>query len=74
MIVFDTNIISTFRKLRGLDLFKELFPDKRVIITPEVYQELSRAKEIGYGFVDYALEFMEVVSESIAVCKRRSYV
>jgi len=62
MIVFDTDMVSTFGKLRRLDLFKEMFPCRRLVIPTGVYQELSRAKEMGYTFVDYILESVEVVS------------
>ena len=60
MIVFDTDMVSTFGKLRRLDLFKEMFPGKKLVISPGVYQELYRAKEIGHTFVDYVLNSVEL--------------
>lgn len=55
-LVFDTDIISTFGKIKRLDLLKDLFPNTRFFIPPSVYNELFKARERGYEFVDYVIE------------------
>ncbi len=55
-LVFDTDIISTFGKIKRLDLLKDLFPNARFFIPPSVYNELFKARERGYEFVDYVIE------------------
>lgn len=55
-LVFDTDILSTFGKMRRLDLLRELFPNARFFIPPSVYNELFKARERGYEFVDYVIE------------------
>jgi len=37
-------------------LLRKLFPEKDLLITFEVYNELLRAKEVGYDFVDDILK------------------
>ncbi len=63
-LVFDTDIISTFGKIKRLDLLKDLFPNTRFFIPPSVYNELFKARERGYEFVDYVIEsgILEVAS------------
>jgi len=55
-LVFDTDVLSTFGKIRRLDLLKELFPNAGFFIPPSVYNELFKARERGYEFVDYVIE------------------
>ena len=55
-LVFDTDILSTFGKIRRLDLLKKLFPNVRFFVPPSVYNELFKARERGYEFVDYVIE------------------
>jgi len=47
-----------------LDLLKDLFPNTRFFIPPSVYNELFKARERGYEFVDYVIEsgILEVAS------------
>jgi len=40
-LVFDTDIISTFGKIKRLGLLKDLFPNTRFFIPPSVYNELK---------------------------------
>ena len=54
-LVFDTDILSTFGKIRRLDLLRELLPNARFFIPPSVYNELFKARERGYEFVDYII-------------------
>ena len=62
-LVFDTDILSTFGKIRRLDLLRALFPNTRFFIPPSVYNELFKARERGYEFVDYLIEsgILEVI-------------
>ena len=55
-LVFDTDILSTFGKIRRLDLLRELFPNAMLLVPPSVYDELFKARECGYEFVDYIIE------------------
>ena len=55
-LVFDTDILSTFGKIRRLDLLRELFPNAMLLVPPSVYDELFKARERGYEFVDYIIE------------------
>lgn len=55
-LVFDTDILSTFGKIRRLDLLRVLLPNARLFIPHSVYNELFKARERGYEFVDYIIE------------------
>ncbi len=51
-LVFDTDVLSTFGKIKRLDLLRGLFPNARFFIPPSVYNDLFKARERGYEFVD----------------------
>lgn len=55
-MIFDTDILSMLGKIGKVDLLRKLFPESSLIITFEVYNELLRAKETGYDFVDDVLK------------------
>jgi len=55
-MIFDTDILSIFGKIGRIYLLKKLFYDSNIIITLEVYNELLRAKDAGYDFVDDIFE------------------
>jgi len=55
-MIFDTDILSIFGKISKISLLKKIFQDSDVIITFEVYNELLKAKDAGYDFVDDILE------------------
>ncbi len=55
-LVFDTDVLSTFGKIKRLGLLKELFPAPRFFIPSSVCDELFKARECGYEFVDYVIE------------------
>ncbi|MDO9517925.1 MAG: hypothetical protein Q7J10_07765 [Methanosarcinaceae archaeon] len=55
-LIFDTDVLSTFGKLEKLDLLKKLFPDTNFNISTSVHNELFKAKDCGYEFVDYIME------------------
>jgi len=54
--VFDTDVVSTFGKLRRLELLQYLLPGSKFFITPAGYDELVRARERGYDFIEYVFE------------------
>jgi len=55
-MIFDTDILSMLGKIGRADLLTKLFPEEGLVITFEVYNELLRAKEVGYDFVDDILK------------------
>ena len=55
-MIFDTDILSMLGKIGRTDLLRKLFPETSLVITFEVYNELLRAKEAGYDFVDDILK------------------
>ena len=55
-MIFDTDILSMFGKIGRTDLLRKLFPKTSLVISFEVYNEILRAKEAGYDFVDDLLE------------------
>jgi len=58
-MICDADILSMFGKVDRTDLLRKLFPDAGFGITFEVYNELLRAKEAGYDFVDDILNCEE---------------
>jgi len=54
-LIFDTDVLSTFGKIRRLDLLRKLLPGKKFFIPTSVYNELFKAKDCGYEFVDYIM-------------------
>jgi predicted nucleic acid-binding protein len=55
-MIFDTDILSMLGKIGKVDLLRKLFQESSLIITFEVYNELLRAKDAGYDFVDDILK------------------
>lgn len=55
-VVFDTDVISTFGKIKRLDLLQKLFPRDKFFIPSSVYDELINAREIGYAFAKYIIK------------------
>ena len=56
-ILLDTDVLSAFAKIGGLELINELFSSEEMLITNGVYEELVYIKESGYGFVDQIFTF-----------------
>jgi len=56
-IIVDTDVLSTFGKIREYELLLRLFPQSKLLISPRVYQDLITAKELGYDFVEYVLSY-----------------
>ena len=52
MILLDTNIISTFSKIGKFELLYDIFNKEILYISPNVFEELKKAKDKGYSFVD----------------------
>ena len=48
-VIADTDILSTFGKIRRLDLRLSLFDN--VYIAPAVWRELGRAAQLGFAWV-----------------------
>ena len=59
-MIFDTDILSMLGKIGKTDLLRKLFPKTSLVISFEVYNELLRAKEAGYDFVDDVLDKREI--------------
>lgn len=55
-MLFDTDVLSMLGKVGRIDLLRYAFPGTIFSITFEVYNELLKAKEAGYDFVDGILE------------------
>jgi predicted nucleic acid-binding protein len=55
-LLFDTNILSTFGKIKQLDLLEKLFRDNDFLIPTSISNELFKAKDCGYKFVDYIMD------------------
>jgi len=66
MIVLDTDILSCFAKVRRFDLLEKLFK-AQFYIPPRVYEEILRAKEKGYDFIDYIIQLIDDKKIRIAI-------
>ena len=51
-MLFDTDILSMLGKTGSTHLIRKLFSKSELLITFEVYNELLRAREAGYDFID----------------------
>jgi predicted nucleic acid-binding protein len=69
MIVLDMDILSCFSKIRRFASAKSF--KKEFCIPLRVYEELLRAKEKGYDFVDYTLKLIEEGKIRIELLDRR---
>lgn len=58
MILLDTNIISTFSKIGKFELLYDVFNKEILYLSPNVFEELKRAKDKGYSFVDRIFELI----------------
>ena len=59
-ILCDTDVLSCFAKIKGLQLLKQLFPNVVLLISTAVYEELMRCKDAGFSFPDRVFEFTDV--------------
>ena len=60
--VDDTDILSMFGKVGSISTLKRLF--KELKVPSAVYEELLRAKEVGFSFVDDVFTDIEVINLS----------
>ncbi|PKP54388.1 MAG: hypothetical protein CVT90_01530 [Candidatus Altiarchaeales archaeon HGW-Altiarchaeales-3] len=61
MIIFDTDILSCFGKIRKVHLLKKVFSGK-FIISHSVYNELQKAKNMGFEWVDDIFAAVDMIS------------
>jgi hypothetical protein len=54
-LIFDTDVLSTFGKIKRFELLRKLLPDATFLIPPSVYGELFKARDRGYEFADHLL-------------------
>tara|TARA_Y100000310_G_scaffold278560_1_gene297055 strand:- start:701 stop:1201 length:501 start_codon:yes stop_codon:yes gene_type:complete len=59
MILVDTNILSTFAKIDKLDLLLRLLEDYDACISPNVFEELNKANELGYSYVKKVFDLID---------------
>ncbi len=59
MIIFDTDILSVFAKIKKLELIKRLFGV--IYITPMIREELTVPLEYGYDFPKEILDKSRVI-------------
>lgn len=57
MILVDTNILSTFAKVDRLDLLIKMFG--KMHISPNVFEEVKRAEELGYPHAENILAWVK---------------
>ncbi len=55
MILLDTNILSTFAKIKRFDILFQVFPDNAIFISSNVFEEINDALEHGYEHADEIL-------------------
>ena len=62
IVVADSDILSMFGKAGAVSHLKRLFGE--IYIPPAVYEELRRAKEIGFDFVDDLIDNITILNLS----------
>nr|QNO51902.1 hypothetical protein OPAKKMBI_00003 [Methanosarcinales archaeon ANME-1 ERB6] len=55
---------SAFAKIKRLELLKGLFSKHRIVITPEIYEELTTSLDYGYTFPLDIFRYFEVLHTS----------
>ena len=58
--VVDTDILSMFGKVESISILKSVF--KELYAPIAVYEELLRAKDVGFSFVDDVVNDLEIIS------------
>ena len=64
VIILDTDMASAFAKIKRLELLKRLFSKHRIVITPEIYEELTTSLDYGYTFPRDIFRYFEVLYPS----------
>ena len=63
-IILDTDMVSAFAKINRLELLKKLFSKHHIVITPEIYEELTISLEYGYTFPLDIFRYFKVLPPS----------
>lgn len=61
VIILDADMASVFAKIKRLELIKRLFSKHRVVITSEIYEELTTSLDYGYTFPLDVFRYFEVL-------------
>lgn len=61
-LICDTDLLSVFAKVDGLDLLQRAFPKGEFLISKSVYDELLFSLEEGFEFPEKIFKMCEVVS------------
>lgn len=64
VIILDADMASVFAKIKRLELLKRLFSKHRIVITPEIYEELTTSLDCGYTFALDIFRYLEVLYPS----------
>ena len=64
VVIPDTDVASVFAKIKRLELLKRLFSKHRIVITPEIYEELVTSLDYGYTFPLDIFRYFEVLYPS----------
>ena len=65
MIVPDTSVLSSLAKIRYLQIIRDVFPGKQIVICSATMKELLVSKEKGYEFVDRIIEHIAYKGEEL---------
>lgn len=69
VIILDADMASAFAKIKRLELLKRLFSKHRIVITPEIYEELTVSLDYGYTFPLDIFRYFEILHPSEEECK-----
>lgn len=58
-VLVDTNILSTFAKIKRLELLFEIMNREKVHISTYVLHELDMAENVGYAFVQIIFDYID---------------
>lgn len=58
-ILIDTNILSTFAKIKRLELLFEIMDRKELYISTSVLHEIDMAENMGYDFVQIIFDYID---------------
>jgi predicted nucleic acid-binding protein len=70
-VVVDTDVLSTFLKVRRPDLIPKLFPKSKIFFCPAVVSEIHRAAELGMAVETrkYELDRIQLTQAEKAIAK-----
>lgn len=61
-LICDTDLLSVFAKVDGLELLQKAFPEGEFLISESVYDELLFSLEEGFEFPEKIFKMCQVVS------------